>query len=839
MKRFTLCLIAAALSLCPGLARAQDAASLDAAFDALKNYTFSQSREALSAIDDAINASYGDAAARAQLEKRLADTILAKCTDDAARFVCRELGRMGSELCVPALVSLLNHETLAGAAVDALERNPSAAAGQALRDALASANARTRIGVINALGNRRDAEAVDALEGLAADPEAGSAALCALALIGGDKAAGILQSAVEKGPQSLRAPAVDACLTLAAHLLAAGNTSDAANIYRKFAAPAEAEHVRAAALRGLIACEPGHAVAQLVRAFESGDPAMERAAAGLIRDLPDDVDLGTFAQKLPSLDAAGQLLLLPALSEQGVPIAAEVFAKLLSSDDSVMLAALSAIPACGDTGCVPLLIEAATLAKGETKRAVRECLNRMPGADVNAELVRAAKAQNMQQAAEAVRSLGERGATEAKADLMQLARTAPDPVCSEAWRALRTTAGAEDVPGLIAMLMALTEEDARANAERTVADVAARITVAKDRADAAIIALAATPGEASRASLLRVLGQIATPEALDALRGALDKENDALRAVVVEALAGWPDSTPADDLLKIATAPKNDTERAKAFEGCVRLMRASKDKPDDVRAKSFQTIAALARDDAEKKQILAALGELPTAVSFEVIDAYAQEPALTAEATLAAFNVAKAIWGAYPQLVTPRLEAFAESQDEELRKQARGILRLMNRCDDYITAWLVSGPHATPGKGAQMIFDETVPPAADAAGWRIMPMGLSPEAFVADLGRALGGSECVAFLRTYINVPAATAAVLELGSNDGVKVWLNDALVHAQNVGRGLTPGEDKVPVELKAGWNTLILAVFQMGGDWGACARLRNADGTPFTGLKAAVAPE
>ncbi len=839
MKRFMLCLIAAALSLCPGVARAQDAAALDAAFNALKTYTFSESREALSAIDDAVDASYGDPAARAQLEKRLAAAILAKCTDDAARFICRELGIIGGEQCVPALTSLLNHETLAGAAVDALERNPSAAAGQALRDALGSASTRTRIGAINALANRRDTEAVNALEGLAADPEIGSAALRALALIGGGHAANVIQRAVQDGPAHLRDAAVDASLLMADGLLKAGDTAGAAAIYQAFLAPAQSGHVRAAALRGMVACEPAKALDQLLGVFESGDPVLERAAAGLLRSLPDDADLSTFAQKLPGLDAAGQLLLLPALSEQEVPIAAEVFVRLLSGDESVMFAALSAVPACGDSACVPLLVQAAATAKGETKRAVRECLSRMPGAEVNAALVAAAKAQDMEQAAEAVRSLGERGAGEAKADLMQLARTTPEPVCSEAWRALRTTAGAEDVPALVAMLTALTEGDARASAERTVAGAAARIAAVDDRADAAIIALAATPGEDSRASLLRVLGQIATPEALDALRTALDKESDALRAVVVEALAAWPDSMPADDLLKIASAPKNDVERAKAFEGCVRLMRASKDKPDDVRAQAFQTIAALARDDAEKKLILAALGELPTAVSFEVIDAYAQEPALAAEATLAAFNVAKAIWGAYPQLVTPRLAAFADSQDEELRKQANGILRLMKRCDDYITAWLVSGPHATPGKSAQMIFDETVPPAANDASWRIMPMGLSPDAFVADLGRAFGGSECVAFLSTCVNAPAASAAVLELGSNDGVKVWLNGELVHGQNVGRALTPGEDKVPVELKAGWNTLTVAVFQMGGDWGACARLRNSDGTPVTGLKAAVTPE
>jgi hypothetical protein len=41
---------------------------------------------------------------------------------------------------------------------------------------------------------------------------------------------------------------------------------------------------------------------------------------------------------------------------------------------------------------------------------------------------------------------------------------------------------------------------------------------------------------------------------------------------------------------------------------------------------------------------------------------------------------------------------------------------------------------------------------------------------------------------------------LELGSDDGVKVWLNQKLVHAKNVARALRPGSDKVNVALNAG---------------------------------------
>ena len=94
-------------------------------------------------------------------------------------------------------------------------------------------------------------------------------------------------------------------------------------------------------------------------------------------------------------------------------------------------------------------------------------------------------------------------------------------------------------------------------------------------------------------------------------------------------------------------------------------------------------------------------------------------------------------------------------------------------------------------------------------------------------------------MRTYLHVDAACAAVLAIGSNDGVRVWLNGQLVHETNDGRPLTPDQDAVPVDLAAGWNTVMLKVINHGGDWGATLRVNDADGNPLGGMKTSVKPE
>jgi len=73
------------------------------------------------------------------------------------------------------------------------------------------------------------------------------------------------------------------------------------------------------------------------------------------------------------------------------------------------------------------------------------------------------------------------------------------------------------------------------------------------------------------------------------------------------------------------------------------------------------------------------------------------------------------------------------------------------------------------------------------------------------------------------------AALLEIGSDDGVKVWLNDQLVHSNNVARPLQPGSDKAQVTLRQGWNRLLLKITQNNQGWEFCARLRQPDGSHF----------
>ena len=103
-----------------------------------------------------------------------------------------------------------------------------------------------------------------------------------------------------------------------------------------------------------------------------------------------------------------------------------------------------------------------------------------------------------------------------------------------------------------------------------------------------------------------------------------------------------------------------------------------------------------------------------------------------------------------------------------------------------------------------------------------------------DLLKVFGGEQRVAYARTWIHSEQEQPARLEIGADDGVKVWLNGKVVHANNTFRALRPGSDKVNIKLNEGWNSLLLKITPLNQGWEFCARLVKPDGSRLDGVRA-----
>ncbi len=86
-----------------------------------------------------------------------------------------------------------------------------------------------------------------------------------------------------------------------------------------------------------------------------------------------------------------------------------------------------------------------------------------------------------------------------------------------------------------------------------------------------------------------------------------------------------------------------------------------------------------------------------------------------------------------------------------------------------------------------------------------------------------------AFAYVTVHVAEAQEATLRIGSDDGVRAWVNGVKVHENDIDRGTALDSDLVPISLKAGDNALLLEIIQHAGGWNFCARLTTPDGFPL----------
>ena len=78
-----------------------------------------------------------------------------------------------------------------------------------------------------------------------------------------------------------------------------------------------------------------------------------------------------------------------------------------------------------------------------------------------------------------------------------------------------------------------------------------------------------------------------------------------------------------------------------------------------------------------------------------------------------------------------------------------------------------------------------------------------------------------AYLWAQIELPQDKACTLGIGSNDGLKVWLNGELVHAKWLVRDVVEDDDRIPVYFKKGKNQLVLKIQNERLNWGFCCRM------------------
>ncbi|NOS71088.1 MAG: hypothetical protein HOP33_14300 [Verrucomicrobia bacterium] len=744
---------------------------------------------------------------------------------------CQQLKTIGTVRSVTALSALLGEERTAHAARNVLETIPGPEAGTALRNALSKTSGDIKAGLIDSLGRRHEVESLPILKPLLADADAtiASAAATALGKIGGKDALAALTAARAKSASAVQPALLEALLQCAERLHAEGDKAGAATIYRSVLDAGSPLQIRAAAWRGLVLSDASKRVDMITTALAGKDRLTHLAAMKLLRELGDAKVINASLKLWAGLPADSQVALLDSSLKLGAKALPTVRAAVGSAHLQVRVAAWQALAELEDSSMLPALAKAAAQGEPAERDAARDTLTRLRGPGVDKAILTQITRGEPPVKAELLRALGDRGDKGATDLLLQYADNANEPVRLAALESLRKLAVANTLPPLLNLAGKSKSERERAPVIKTLSAIC-QASSNKDQSTRSVLeAMDRLPAN-ERLHLLQLLGDLATPAALTAAQAASKSPDPALAREGVRVLSQWPNAAAAPMLLELARSSTDNTLQMLALSGCISVAEQETDL-----SKRFdllqQAMAAAKRPD-EKKQVLGQIGQIPTPAALQVALDQLADSNLTTEAGLAAVSIAEKLAGANPQLAEDvAVKVLAQCKAQEIVKRAWALRRKPNGSGPFIQDWLVSGPYHQQGAtGADSVFNTVFAPEkpGEAVNWKAMPRGDH-----ANLGLVFPDQmNCAAYLKAKIIAPQDCKAALLMGSDDGVKAWLNGVLVHGNNVDRGMVPDQDMAPIELKKGDNQLLLKITQGGGGWMACARIVGTDGQAIAGL-------
>ncbi|MBI4658966.1 MAG: HEAT repeat domain-containing protein [Verrucomicrobia bacterium] len=773
--------------------------------------------------------------ARADQEQDLIATLQSSAGIPQKCDACQKLRYVGTVKSVPALAALLGEERTGHAARYALEGMPFPEAGAALRQALAKASGLIQAGLVDSIGWRRDTAAVPLLVPLlsGADVTLASAAASSLGRIGGKEATAALVAARDECPPAVQPTVLNSLLLCAEQLTAAGDTQGATKLCRDLNTTKYTTSIRVAAWRGLVFADADSRPELIAQALASQDRPLRTVALKVVRELNDPRTTKACVARWTSLPPDAQLAVLDASLLLGSEALPAVKAAAESKDPAVCAAALLALGDLGDSSSIPALAQAAASGEAATRAAARDALARLRGHGVREALLNYLSTAAIAKKAELLRALGERGDKDSANVLVQSAATGPEPARLAALESLRKLAVAETITPLLD-IAATSKSDSERDPVLKALYAVCQASANKEQAARSVVQAMARFPAAERRRVLPLLAELATPAALDAAQAATRDPDSELVKEAVLVLTQWPDAAPAPRLLELARTGPDLTLQTLALRGCIEL--AGREPDTAKRFTLVQQARTAANHPSEKKQALGQLGQIPTPEALQVVLKDLADSGLAEEAGLAAVSIAETLAGADPKLAAEvAAKVLAQCKSADIVKRAWTLRGKFKSAAPFIRDWLVCGPYSQAGANdALAVFNIAFAPEKSGQLVQWKPV---PRADVIDLLALFPNQTgCAAYLKTTIIAPADSEAAVLLGSDDGIKAWLDGAVVHANNIDRGAVPDQDVAPIKLKKGANELMLKVTQGGGGWAACARIVGTDGLPIVGLKAQV---
>jgi len=324
-------------------------------------------------------------------------------------------------------------------------------------------------------------------------------------------------------------------------------------------------------------------------------------------------------------------------------------------------------------------------------------------------------------------------------------------------------------------------------------------------------------------------------EALKVEQRDLASGNKKLYRQALQALANWPNELAGADLYRQAWRASDEADRITALGGYIRIAGLESAKLSaEQRMDMMRKAIILASRSEEKKQIIRNLQNVVNLDSLQTLQKFMSDPSLRDEVQRLAIKLIWKLRRSNPDEAVAAAEQIAKSDNKSIAEEARKTLDELEKNRAYVMDWMVSETYSgDKDKKGVGVFKAVYPPenGGKEMKWKKITDGIGEEKI--GLNQIFGRMNYTcAYVKTTVVSPVEQSVLLELGSNDGIKAWLNGEEVHSNWRCRECRPGEDVKTVKLRKGKNEILLKVVNESGVWEFSCRLRQENGKRVKGL-------
>jgi HEAT repeat protein len=463
-----------------------------------------------------------------------------------------------------------------------------------------------------------------------------------------------------------------------------------------------------------------------------------------------------------------------------------------SAPEPIQIAVVRGLTAIQGAEALPRLLRAINSPNERIQVTAGRCAETIPGKEVTAQLVAAAENAAAYPRETLLDTVARRGDVSAVPLLAKYLRSSDRDLCRATLWSLRNFPDRSTIE-LLAMF-ASKNVDKAAEKERTTARESLKQMTGSDKTDELILGMMSGAEPRVRAELIRAAAVRQIKAAIPILLESINDPDETIRIPIVYNLGKMGTAKDLPRLIEVIPTAKGDEPRRLGVEALVEVSTSLGDR--DARAAPFIKALASARP-ALAVVLLQVLGRIQGAAA-----------------------------------VTAVREAARATRDE-VRWAAGDVLSHWRPACDR---WLFSGPYQQEGRiGPKAHFDIAFEPETDPAKAKWAPLKVTDPKNTATFELTAiwrGFKNGCGYARTTVISDKEQQVLMTVGSDDGVKVWLNGEMVHAKDADRMFTPDEDKVKVTLRRGENPLMLKIMQGGADWVFRCGLRAEDGGPVPGV-------